>query len=479
MAPVLRPYQNKGVEEIRNAMAANRRVLFVLPTGGGKTMTFSFITHAAIQKGKRVYVVVHRAEILDQICAALRQFNVPHGRIQPGKTPTDDLVQVAMIGTIVRRLDRLPAPDMIVIDECHHAITGSYGTLMDAYPRARVLGVTATPERLDGRGLGETFDAMIQGPSTRWLIDNGFLADFDYYAPPVMADLSSVKTRLGDYAIDDLEAAMSKPTITGDALAHYKRFLSGRPAIAFCVTVDHAKSVAECFNAAGVPAASIDGSMSHGERKAIVDGLKTGKISVMTSCDLISEGFDVPAVSGAILLRPTKSLGLYLQQIGRALRLKPDGSKAVILDHVSNCRHGTPKTERKWSLDSKKRKGDSAGVRQCKSCFKAFDHAEFQELKTSGVGCGEVQDGCIFVEKPRDQTASVGREVEHIDGELVALTESPEWAGGINVMLAKGQDWKAMMAKADTVGKLQDIAKIRGYSGRWPFFIMKQRGQHV
>jgi len=264
-------------------------------------------------------------------------------------------------------------------------------------------------------------------------------------------------------------------------LAHYKRFLTGRPAITFCVTVDHAKSVAQIFNDSGVPSASIDGSMPPGERKAIVDGLKSGKILVMTSCDLISEGFDVPAVSGAILLRPTASLGLYLQQVGRALRLKPDGSKAVILDHVSNCRHGTPKTERQWSLDSKKRKDDSAGVRQCKSCFKAFDHAEFQELKTSGVGCGEVQDGCIFVEKPRDQTASVGREIEHVAGELVALTESPEWAGGINVMLAKGQEWKAMMARADTLEKLRDIAKARGYKPQWPYFIMKQRrsGQHV
>ncbi len=475
MAVILRPYQSKGVDDIRAAMAQNRRVLFVLPTGGGKTVTFSFITHAAIQKGKRIYIVVHRAEILDQISVALRQFNVPHGRIQPGRTATNDLVQIAMIGTVVRRLDKLPAPDMIIVDECHHALTSSYVTLFGAYPRARVLGVTATPERLDGRGLGETFDTMVRGPSTRWLIENGFLADFDYYAPEVVADLSSVKTRMGDYAIDDLAAAMDKPTITGDAVAHYERFLAGRPAIAFCVTVDHAKHVASCFQDAGIASSSIDGSLPPGERKRIVGALKTGEIKVLTSCDLISEGFDVPAVSGAILLRPTKSLSLYLQQVGRALRLKPDGSKAVILDHVGNCRHGTPKTAREWSLDAKKRKGDSAGVKQCKACFKAFDHAEFGDLKKSGSGCGDEQEGCLFLAKPKDEALASGREIENKAGELVALTDTPEWAGGINIMLAKGEEWKAMIHKADTLEKFKQIAKARGYHWKWANLMMEQR----
>ena len=476
MAVNLRPYQETGVQNIRSAMGKNRRVLFVLPTGGGKTVTFSYIAWSAQKKGKRIYIAAHRAEIVEQISRALAQFNVQHGRIQPGRTLTADAVQVCMIQTLSRRLEKMPAPDMLIYDECHHAVTGAYVAVANHFPNARILGVTATPERLDGRGLGEAFDIMVQGPPSRWLIENNFLADFDYYAPATQLDLSSVKTSMGDYALDDLAKAVDKPTITGDAITHYRRFLDGRPAIAFCVTVEHAKHVAATFNEAGIAAASIDGTMSGAERDAVINGLKSGAIKVMTSCELISEGFDVPAVSGAILLRPTKSLAMSLQQAGRALRLKPDGSKAVILDHVGNVnRFGTPKTDRQWSLDSKKRKAEESGVHACKACFKVFDHDEFISRKESGAGCGEPEEGCIFVAKERSEGDGAGREIEQVAGELTAITESPAWAQGINIARAAGAEFKEMLAKADTLEKLKEIARIRGYHWKWAARIMSAR----
>ena len=201
---------------------------------------------------------------------------------------------------------------------------------------------------------------------------------------------------------------------------------------------------------------------------------------MITSCELVSEGFDVPAVSGAILLRPTKSLAMSLQQAGRALRLKPDGSKAVILDHVGNVnRFGTPKTDRQWSLDSKKRKAEESGVHACKACFKVFDHDEFISRKESGAGCGEPEDGCIFVAKERDEIEGGGREIEHVAGELTAITESPAWAQGINIARAAGAEFKAMLAKADTLEKLKEIARIRGYHWKWATHIMNQRAVNM
>lgn len=476
MSVVLRPYQQTSVQNIRSAMGKNRRVLFVLPTGGGKTVIFSYITHSATQKGKRVYIAVHRSEIIDQICKALTAFGVAHGRIQPGRTLTSDPVQVCMIQTLSRRLDMIPHPDLLVFDEAHHALTASYQVVAERFTGAKILGVTATPERLDGRGLGAVFDQMVEGPSTRWLIENNFLADFEYYAPTSKIDLSSVKTQMGDFAIDQLAAAVDKPTITGDAVAHYRKFLSGRPAIAFCVTVEHARHVAATFVMAGIPAEAIDGTMDRAARAACVDGLKTGRIMVMTSCDLVSEGFDVPSVSGAILLRPTKSLGLSLQQVGRALRLKEDGSRAVILDHVGNVnRHGTPKVDRKWSLTSKKRKQEASGARQCEACFKVFDVEDFKARKESGTGCGEPEDGCIFDGTGSEEKGKSERELEHVAGELSAITETPEWARGINIARAAGSEYKAMLMWAgNDILKLKEVARVRGYHHKWVYRVMAE-----
>jgi DNA repair protein RadD len=476
MSVTLRPYQNEGVNAIRAAMRDHRKVLFVLPTGAGKTITFSHITHASQIKQKRILIVVHRAEIVRQISLTLTQFGIKHGLIQPGRTPTSDTVQVGMIQTVSRRLDKLPAPDMIVIDEAHHAITGGYVALIEKFPAAKVLGVTATPERLDGRGLRAQFDILTQGPTTRWLIESGFLADYDYYAPKVEIDLSGVKTRMGDYAAEALAEAVDKPRITGDVIKHYRAFLAGKSAIAFCVTVAHAEHVAADFRAAGIPAMSIDGSMSAGERQHRVEALKSGAIKILTSCDLISEGFDVPSIQGCIMLRPSKSMAMILQQWGRCLRLKPDGSRAIILDHVDNLgRFGTPKTDREWSLDSKKRNGESSGIKQCKSCFKAFEPGEMESYQ-----CDESDDeDCLFSIKTRTRNAAdAARELEIAAGELEAVSETPIWAGGIDILRASGSEYKALLDRADTMEKMRQIAKLRGYHHRWVHHAWAARGSN-
>jgi DNA repair protein RadD len=385
MGPIiLRWYQEKAVDDIRIAFSlGRRRVLFVLSTGGGKTVIFSSIVLAAIAKGSRVVIVAHRKEIVRQISLALTKMGVQHGLIMAGKTQTDDPVQVGMVQTLVTRIktDKIDAPDLLIVDEAHHEVAGSWRSVTDAWTKCRILGVTATPERLDGKGLGDAFDEIVLGPSMSVLIGEGHLAEYDYLAPPNAIDMSGVKTRGGDYAVDDLEKAMMASAIVGDSVEHYGRFLDGRPAIAFCVTRAHARAVAKQFCDAGWKAAAIDGSMSSAEREDLIAALADGRLNVLTSCELISEGVDVPVCAGAILLRPTKSLAMFLQQVGRILRPKPDGSRAVILDHVGNVHlHGMPDLLHEWTLDGKTRRDKDAEVTTCSLCFKVFPKGAARQI---------------------------------------------------------------------------------------------------
>jgi DNA repair protein RadD len=263
--------------------------------------------------------------------------------------------------------------------------------------------VTATPIRLSGEGLGDLFETMVQGPTVRELIELGALSPYRLFAPAGV-DLSGVHTRMGDFVRGEIEAAMDKPSITGDAVSHYQKLAPGKRAVAFCVSVEHAVHVAEQFRAAGISAQAIDGGMDRTLRASVLSEFSAGRIQVLSSCDLISEGFDVPAIEAAILLRPTQSLGLYLQQVGRALRTHPGKTEAIILDHAGNVkRHGLPDEERVWSLDGSQRKKGAqrseVPVKTCGACFAT--------VASMATHCS-----CGF------EFPVVKREVEQVDGEL-------------------------------------------------------------
>jgi DNA repair protein RadD len=475
-AVTLRPYQETAVVDIRAAFSDHRRVLFCLPTGGGKTVIFSFIVHQVSSRAKRVYIVAHRIEIIRQISKALTRQGVAHGIVSPDDPQTADMVQVCMIQTLNNRLAKMPRPDLLVIDESHHIVSDSYRKITDAWNTLQ-LGVTATPERLDGKGLGDCFDTLVQGPSARTLIDAGSLCDFLYLAPPSELDLSEIHSRGGDYALEELAAAVEKSQIVGDAVKHYAQYLGGKPAVAFCISVAHAEAVAERFRAAGWRAASIDGKMSKGVREGILLDLDEGRLDVLASCDLISEGFDVPEIAGVILLRPTKSLALHLQQVGRSLRPKRDGSKAVILDHVGNClRHGLPDWDREWSLDGKVKRAKAAPIAVCSLCFQALKAPvrKFDVEDCDGACCpetGEIFPCPYLVEKPgKPRTV-----LQEVDGELVDARATktpdptrPEWADGISLVLATGRDWFRLLDLAGTnLDYLKQIQQARAYKRGW------------
>lgn len=404
----LRPYQQTIVTDARQAFRDwKRSVLVQLATGGGKTVLGSFMVSGSSKRGLVCWWLVHRRELLSQASKTFHELGIDHGLIAGGRSSDATMrVQIGSIQTVARRLDRLPPPDLIVFDEAHHLGAAQWQRVYDAFPRAHVVGLTATPWRLDGKGLGAWFEQMIEGPTVAELIEQGSLSAYRLFAPST-PDVSSVTTAMGDFKSRDLAAVMDKPTITGDAVSHYRQLCPGKRAVAFAVSVEHSRHVVEQFRAAGIPAAHVDGQMDHGERDRAVASFVAGETLILSNCELLGEGFDVPAIEAAILLRPTQSLSLHLQQIGRALRPSPGKSEAIILDHAGNCmRHGLPDDEREWTLADreKRRKRDKVEIpiRTCVKCFRVYRPAP------KCPGCGFVPVG-------------VAREVEQREGELVEV----------------------------------------------------------
>ena len=418
-----------------------------MATGGGKTVIFCFMTKQASEKGLRVMILAHRAEILDQIDETLSKFGITAGHIRAGK-PMDKTkrVFVASVQTLVRRLDDAPVPDLVICDECHHAAAGQYVQIFAHYSKSKFVGVTATPERLDGKGLGDFFDRMVLGPQAGWLIDNGFLKRPIYIGTSNPVDMSGVHKVAGEYNKAESAEAMDKKVITGDAVAHYRQFGRGMPAVAFCVNLKHAASVESQFNAAGLRAEIIDGTMTADERRARKARLADGTTRVMVSCELVSEGFDLPCVGVGILLRPTASLSLHLQQLGRPLRAHPGQDVAIILDHAGNTlRHGPAEEERGWSLEgnaAKKRKKEVAiETRQCDKCYAIFQG-------TLCPQCGTTRE-------------SKAREIEIQEGQLREIDAA---------VLMERRNKRTEEGKCRTLQDFQALGKARNYSPGWAWF---------
>lgn len=465
-APVtLRDYQSEASDALRRAYRSGSQApLLVMPTGAGKTVLFTYIASQGAAKGSRVLLLAHRRELIGQISNALARWNVAHGLIAAGKPETGHPVQVASIPTLARRL--YPGKyrfNLVVIDEAHHAIAGSgLGQILADQADAKRLGVTATPCRLDGKGLGVGaggyFDALVSGPTVLELIEQGYLAPPIVYAPPEdrTPDLRALKVRMGDYVVKELEAAMDNAPLTGDAVAHYARICPGQPALAFCVTVAHAEHVAAQFRAAGYTAAALSGDTPDEVRDRMIRDLGEGRLQVLTSCNVVSEGTDIPVVSAAILLRPTASYSLAMQQMGRVLRVCPGKERAIILDHAGNTRrHGLPTEPQLWTLQGRKKREGKGGdaerdrVKSCPNC-----HAV---LALATRNCPEC--GYEFRIEEVLPAASM-EELEAVDAVEVARQRRKE------------------VQQARTLDALKAIGKARGYKPGWAYHEWRERHIH-
>jgi DNA repair protein RadD len=462
----LRPYQTAAVEGVRRAYGSGAEsVVFVLPTGGGKTVIFVFIVDNAVALGRRVLVIAHGQEIVDQISAALTLASIAHGLIAPGHQETEDSVQLASVASLARqrRLRRWAGKfDFVVIDECHHAVSPTWARVLASQPGAKILGVTATAERLDGRGLGEIFDVMVEGPPTAELIAAGWLSKFVVFEPVGGGpDLSGARIRAGDFSIEDQRAAMNHVVI-GAAVVEYQRICPGVPAVCYCVDIQHSMAVAERFCAAGIKAVHLDGQTAAEERRAAIAALGKGDLQVIANCGLISEGVDVPSIEAIILLRPTASLALYLQQVGRGLR--PGKERALILDFAGNtARHGMPDSPREWSLDAKPRRQregpEAQRLRRCPTCT-----ALNQPSAHSCANCG----GDLRTPKER-------REVEM----ALRLAEQREVEATVRLM---SYGARLAWARGDEQ-RLRFVERICGYKRGWAWHrlreLAEQSGERV
>jgi superfamily II DNA or RNA helicase len=434
----LRDYQLQIIDEARARIRdGERSILLQAPTGAGKTALCAHMLGTSAARGHRSWFVVHRRELIRQSARTFRATGIQHGIVAAGfMGDSRHPVQICSVQTLAQRHARLARPRLIVWDECHHVAAASWARIHAAYPDAIHVGLSATPERLDGTGLGQWFGTMVCGPAVADLVEQGYLARYRLFAPSA-PDLSGVHTRMGDYVKGEASAAMDRPAITGDAVAHYRRLAAGRRAVVFCTSIQHSQHVVEQFRHAGLRAEHVDGETDSATRDAALTRFERGETQILSNVELFGEGVDIPGIEVAILLRPTQSLSLYLQQVGRALRPAPGKAEAIILDHAGNAlRHGLPDEDREWTLDGERRvrrQSDAVSVKSCPKCF-AVVRATMQRCF-----CGHQ-----FLAKPRVVEEQAGNLVEL---DLAALRR------------AKGRE----QATARTLQDLIALGVQRGY----------------
>lgn len=458
MTVTLYPDQMDLVNKVRNEFRSSRSVLMQSPTGSGKSRMGAYIAEGVLAKGGSVVFDVPMKELRKQISTTFRQFNIDHSFVAAGQRFNPfSRGFVTTTPTLANRLGKAPKATLLILDETHNG-GAARNRIVEHYKAqgAWVLGLSATPERLDGKGLDIWYDSMVEGQSIRWLINAGRLSNYRLFNAS-KPDLSAIRMSGQEYRQSDVAGFMeSQNILIGDAVSHYKKLAMGKRNVAYCASIKHSQMVAEAFNAAGIPSAHIDGKMDDATRNRIIKAFARRELLCITNADLLLYGFDLAAAAdddNAVVesisdLKPTMSKAMQFQKNGRALRLKPDGSDAVIMDHASNAfnpdgsvKHGFPCADQVWNWKGReKRKGEAAEktipVRQCSQCF--------------------------FVHRPSPACPSCGfvypiasRVLEEVEGELVEITREEA------AQVAKQE--RQVQGRAQTLGELVELGRRKGY----------------
>jgi DNA repair protein RadD len=461
--PELRPYQRDIIAEFDRCVAAgDKRIMLVAPTGSGKTVIAGAIIKRMAEVRKFVLVLAHRREIITQTSKKLSDVAIPHGIIMAG-TPSRPLenVQVAAIQTLHRRaigveIMDLPPADLLVIDEAHHCPAETYRKIIDAYPDAILLGLTATPCRGDGRGLGGIFETIVECPQVAELIEQKYLVKTRVYAP-VDPDLTGVRTQAGDYVETQLADRMDRPKLIGDIVTHWHKYGERRKTVAFAVNVSHSVHLKDEFIRSGVRAEHIDGSTPKPERDATLERLASGEIELVTNCMVLTEGWDLPEVACCILARPTRKMGLFRQMIGRILRSAPGKKDAIVLDHSGAVfRHGFVEDEVCWTLDPDIHAESPAHQKRCEAYgSRLLECTQCGAIRVGGEPC----PSCGFLPQRPPRAVVFG------DGELAEVGRNRTTTPTVYDPATRTQ-W---------LGMLTAIASERGYKAGWAAVNYKEK----
>lgn len=368
----LRPYQQQLIADIKSSIRrGNRAIVAVLGCGGGKSVIQGTIAANATAKGNRVLFLVHRKELCEQITNTFRMCGVNF-----------NLCTVGMVQTISKRLHLTAKPDIIITDECHHSTAKTYTKIYDAFPDALKLGFTATPCRLNQGGLGDVYSDLVTSVSTQWLIENKYLSPYKYFSVK-LADTSNLHIRAGEYKADEVNELMQNKEIYGETVKQWERLAKNKKTIVYCASVEASRMTTIEFQNVGYSSYSLDGTTPKNERTSVMERFRNGDIKILCNAELFGEGLDVPDCECVVLLRPTQSLTLYIQQSMRSMRYMPNKT-AIIIDHVGNCyQHGLPDDDRTWTLESKKKQENTVKIRECQNCY-----AVYPPTKTKCPYCG-------------------------------------------------------------------------------------------
>lgn len=351
----LREYQSRAFDKIREHIrSGKKRILLVAPTGSGKTVTSSHLIAGAHRKGNASMFLAHRREIIYQTQAKLEAASVDFGMIMAGHRPSlMHQTFLASIQTLVRR--EFPGVKLLIIDEAHHAVARTYKRVIAAYPDAIILGLTATPCRGDGRGLGGIFDSMVVAATVPELIEGGFLVPPRIFSATI-PDVRNLRIRQGDYDQEQASEMLTSPKLVGDIVDNWCVHAAGMRTMVFATNINHSIYIRDYFNETGIYAEHVDGETPKEQRKALFAGHSSGEFPVLCNVGVATEGYDDPNIQAVVIARPTRSFGLYLQMAGRGLRPATDPAVAkqylTLLDHAQCYReHGSPAEPVVWTLD--------------------------------------------------------------------------------------------------------------------------------
>lgn len=449
----LRQYQSTALDKIRRLIVSGKKSIMVQsPTGSGKGVMLSHIINSANVKGKTVLFLVHRSEILLQVSAYMEKYGITHGIIKSGfEANYTHPVQLASFQTIIRRMTFFEEQfDIVIIDEAHHATASTYLKVINAFKKHLIIGFSATPTRQNGMGLGNLFDAMVQVASIQDLTNMGFLAPIRYFAP-VEPDLTGVKLKAGDYNEKQLEPVMMTEGLIAGIVEYWMQYGENRKTVIFATGISHSMAIREKFATVGVVAEHIDGNTPAELRKDIIDCFKSGIIKIIVNCQILTEGVDVPDISCVILARPTKSLPMYMQMLGRGMRVIKGKDNMILLDHAGCVyEHGFVHEITDWHLSTttktenkkqKERNEKESRPITCPICNCVYTG----QLKCPQ--CGTIPGIRQF-----------GKDVEYIDGKLGEIQFKPKKEKSAPVTMAVKQEWYSQLC---------NYGHSKGYQSGW------------